>query len=423
MSLEREAIRILRANDRGGFTIPTAGLYPFQWLWDAGFSALGWMKFDEARAWQEFERLFEGQWANGMLPHIVFHRPEATYFPGPDRWGTRHTPPTSGITQPPVVASFVRMMLEQAEDQTLAQTKARALYPKILAYHRWFKRERDPANTGLTNTFHPWETGADNSPAWDEALARVPVDPTLPPYTRRDTSHVDPSQRPHQAEYDRYLSLLEVYKRCDYDQLRLHRECPFRVVSLIIDCVLHRANRDLAWLSARFGFGDEAEIAGWLEASQGAIEALWDEEAGLYYNYDRVQDAPIRVGTSASFLPLYAGTSSPPRAERLVRTLESWAEQVRYLVPSTDPGHPSYEPQRYWRGPVWAIMNYLIAQGFAEYGYPEAAERIHQDTLKLAELSGFSEYYHPTTGAGLGGGEFSWTAAMALWWEVSPWAH
>jgi alpha,alpha-trehalase len=68
-------------------------------------------------------------------------------------------------------------------------------------------------------------------------------------------------------------------------------------------------------------------------------------------------------------------------------------------------------------------MNYLIAQGFAEYGYPEAAERIHQDTLKLAELSGFSEYYHPATGAGLGGGEFSWTAAMALWWEVSPWAH
>lgn len=416
-SLEQEAIRILKANDRGGFTIPTAGLYPFQWLWDAGFTALGWIKFDEPRAWQEFELLFRGQWADGMLPHIIFHKPESSYFPGPDRWGTQHTPPTSGITQPPVVASFVRRMLEQARDRALAEEKARALYPKILAYHRWFKRERDPDHTGLMNSFHPWETGADNSPAWDEALARVEVDPTLPPYTRRDTTHVDPSQRPHKDEYDRYLTLLEIYKRCDYDQLRLHRECPFRVASLLIDCVLHRANRDLLWLSERFGSGDEAEIRAWLESSQSGIEKLWDEEAGLYFNHDLTHNQPIRVGVSASFLPLYAGTSSPKRAERLVQTLESWGKQVRYLVPSTDPNHPKYEPQRYWRGPVWAVVNRLIAWGLADYGYHQVAERIRRDTHKLFEVSGFSEYYHPTSGAGLGGGAFSWTAATGLAWD------
>jgi alpha,alpha-trehalase len=416
-ALEQEAIRILRANDRGGFTVPTAGLYPFQWLWDAGFTALGWMKFDQARAWQEFELLFLGQWANGMLPHIIFHKPEASYFPGPDRWGTQHTPPTSGITQPPVVASFVRRMLEQAQDQTLAEEKAKALYPKILAYHRWFKRDRDPQNTGLVSSYHPWETGADNSPAWDEALAGVRVDPNLPPYTRRDTSHVDPSQRPHQTEYDRYLSLLEIYKRVGYDQLRLYQECPFRIASLIIDCVLHRANRDLLWLSQRFGFGEEAEVTSWLASSGPALEGLWDEEAGLYFNKDLKADTLIRVGTSSSFLPLYAGTASPARALRLVQTLESWGQQVRYLVPSTDPGHPKYEPLRYWRGPVWAIMNNLIARGFAEYGYTDMAQRIKQDTHQLFELSGFSEYYHPTTGAGLGGGAFSWTAAMLLAWD------
>ncbi|MER3443679.1 MAG: neutral trehalase [Armatimonadota bacterium] len=417
-SLDQEAIRILRANDRGGFTVPTAGLYPFQWLWDAGFTALGWMRFDEARAWQELEVLFGGQWPGGMLPHIVFHRPEATYFPDPDRWGAPHTPPTSGITQPPVVATFVRWMLERARDQARAEEKARALYPKILAYHRWFKRERDPQNTGLMTTLHPWETGADNSPAWDEALARVPVDPNLPPYTRRDTSHVDPRQRPHKTEYDRFLSLLEVYKRAGFDQLHLHRECPFRVVSLLIDCVLHRANHDLLWLSQRFGFGDEAEIEGWLRTSGPAIEGLWDEESGLYHNYDLVQDAPIRVGTNASFLPLYAGTASPERAERLARTLRAWGRQVRYLVPSTDPAHPEFEPQRYWCGPVWAVVNHLVATGFREYGHLALAERLRQDTRELAEVSGFSEYYHPVSGAGLGGGNFSWTAATWLDWAA-----
>ncbi|WP_299431099.1 trehalase family glycosidase [uncultured Meiothermus sp.] len=415
-SLAQEARRILQANDRGGFTIPTAGLYPFQWLWDAGFTALGWMRFDEKRAWQEFELLFQGQWPSGMLPHIIFHKPEPTYFPGPERWGVARTPPTSAISQPPVVASFVRWMLEQAQDQALAEAKARSLYPKILAYHRWFKRERDPHHTGLITSFHPWESGADNSPAWDEALARVEVDPGLPPYTRRDTSHVDPSQRPHQAEYDRFLTLLEVYKRAGFDQLRLLQECPFRVVSLLIDGVLHRANRDLLWLSERFGFGDEAEIAGWLEASQHGIESLWDEEAGLYFNRDLIKGAPIQVGVSASFMPLYAGTASPARAKRLLGTLEGWARQVRYLIPSTDPSSPRFEPQRYWRGPVWAVVNYLIALGFSEYGYAEMARRIRQDTLELAEGTGFSEYFHPLTGQGLGGGAFSWSAAIYLAW-------
>ena len=52
-------------NDRGGYTIPTAGLYPFQWNWDAGVTALGWMTFDQQRAWDEFHTLLRGQWQSG----------------------------------------------------------------------------------------------------------------------------------------------------------------------------------------------------------------------------------------------------------------------------------------------------------------------------------------------------------------------
>lgn len=414
-----QAKEILRNNDRGGFTVPTAGLYPFQWMWDSGFTALGWAKFDEKRAWQEFELLFRGQWPNGMLPHIVFHTPESTYFPGPDRWGTlsTHNPPTSAVTQPPVVASFVHEMLEHATDKAAAEANAKALYPKLLSYHRWFKRERDPENTGLIRTFHPWETGADNSPAWDEALGRVQPDPNLPPYTRRDTSHVDPSQRPHQTEYDRYLTLLEIYKQVGFDQLKLYKTCPFRVADLIVNCILHRANRDLIRLAERFSPEDIPEIKAWLEASAPAIENLWDEAAGLYFNYDFIANRPIKIGVSASFLPLYAGTASQARADRLAQTLQSWGQKVAFLVPSTDPSSDKFEPQRYWRGPVWAIMNRIIAKGFSEYGHAELAQRIRQNTHGLFQRSGFSEYYHPQTGAGLGGKAFSWTAAMLLAWE------
>ena len=54
------AAEILSENDREGcYTIPTKGLYPFQWNWDSCLTALGWMYLDEDRAWREIETLFE----------------------------------------------------------------------------------------------------------------------------------------------------------------------------------------------------------------------------------------------------------------------------------------------------------------------------------------------------------------------------
>ena len=101
-SLRDAARAILALNDRGGYTVPTEGLYPFQWNWDSAFVAMGFATFDLSRAYRELERLVEGQWDDGMIPHIVFHAPSDSYFPGPDVWGTKHSVATSGITQPPV---------------------------------------------------------------------------------------------------------------------------------------------------------------------------------------------------------------------------------------------------------------------------------------------------------------------------------
>ena len=39
LQLDEKAQNILIKNDRGGFTVPTAGLYPYQWNWDSAFAA------------------------------------------------------------------------------------------------------------------------------------------------------------------------------------------------------------------------------------------------------------------------------------------------------------------------------------------------------------------------------------------------
>ena len=81
--LATSAKQILLSNDRNGYTVPTDGLYPYQWNWDSVFVALGFAQFDRNRAWREIEILFESQWDNGMQPHIIFHQVDPNYFPGP----------------------------------------------------------------------------------------------------------------------------------------------------------------------------------------------------------------------------------------------------------------------------------------------------------------------------------------------------
>ena len=226
--LDREAERILRLNDRGGYTVPTEGLYPYQWNWDSAFAGLGFAAFDIDRAWTEIETLFSGQWGNGMVPHILFHRVDAGYFPGPDVWGTEDAlgrgackVPSSGISQPPVVASLAwRIYLA---DPTAGHDRLAALFPKLLAYHRWIMAAR--AESGAVAITHPWEAGRDNAPDWDEAMAGI--DPVgVAPYTRRDTGHVDPRMRPTQADYDRYIWLVQFARERRWGRGRHRRRKP-----------------------------------------------------------------------------------------------------------------------------------------------------------------------------------------------------
>jgi hypothetical protein len=414
--LRERAVAILRRNDRGGYSVPTDGLYPFQWNWDSGFAALGYGCFDEPRAWRELERLLQGQWSDGMVPHIVFHREDPRYFPGPEVWGTGREPPTSGITQPPILAVCAHRLLERARDRRAAEAAVRELFPKLLAYHRWYHDARDPAATGLVAVYHPWETGMDNSPAWDAPLARVPADP-LPAYERRDTGHVDASQRPRRAEYDRYLTLAYRFRARAWEPHALHAESPFRITDVGVNSILLRADQDLLALAHGLGIGaGRDELEGWIARGHAALQGLWTEAIGGYRSRDQLTGEVLAVGTSASFLPLFARAAPPEHAAALSATLERWAAAVRFLVPSTDPVSASFEPRRYWRGPVWLIVNWMIAEGLAAHGRADLADRLREDALELVRRHGFFEYFDPLTGEGLGGADFTWTAAATLFW-------
>jgi glycogen debranching enzyme len=400
-------------NDRGSYTVPTHGLYPFQWNWDSALSALGFAHFDEARAWTELETLFAHQWTDGMVPHIIFHEMDDGYFPGPEVWSTGQTVPTSGITQPPVAGFAALRIFERAKDKKLATDKARALLPRIHAWHKWFFANRDPQQTGLVAIIHPWESGRDNSVDWDEAFERIPTE-GVSPFKRRDTNHANPDHRPTDEQYKRYIWLVQRFRALGWDNTKLHDASPFQIVDPGFNAILIRACVDLAKLADELG---EEEIAEQSRSMAGkgieAMESLWSEEHCQYLCFDRavgtLVDSPSIGGILAAFAPI-----PDSRARSLAHRINALGESCSYLVPSHPPKDPQFEPLRYWRGPVWLIVNYMIADGLLIAGETDMASRIKQDCLELINKSGFAEYYGPINGEPCGGGSFTWTAAMVI---------
>ena len=102
----------------------------------------------------------------------------------------------------------------------------------------------------------------------------------------------------------------------------------------------------------------------------------------------------------------------------MAEMLRRWTAQVRYAVPSTAPDDKRFEPLRYRRGPIWAVVNWMIAEGFARSGEPAFAAELRDATEQMIAQGGFSEYFDPRDGAGIGGVEFSWTAAVYLMLRV-----
>ena len=416
------ARQVLRANWTGAYTRPSPSLYPHQWNWDSGFIAMGYAHYDQKRARRELASLFAQQWPNGMLPHIVFN-PEALghYFPEPDFWQVPDGRPTSGITMPPLHATACRHIYAAAEDGDAAGDFLRSMYPKLMALHRYLHRERDPDGSGLVYIRHPWESGLDNSPAWDEPLKRIQVrKEKLPAYERKDLEHGVPAdQRPSDKDYDRYVHLVNLFRRLDYREEEIRKECPFLIKDVLFNSILCRADRDLLMISDALK-QDGSEVKEWVEATSGAISrSLWCPECNQFESFDLVGGRLIHSATAAGFLPLFGSAASSEQAQNLFETLDSIAfcalhQGNCFTVPNYDMTREDFDSRNYWRGPVWININWMVSKGLKGYGYVEKADAMKRDMIQLPIRFGFHEYFDSRTGKGYGSDSFSWTAALFL---------
>jgi len=427
---------VLRANDVGGWTKPAPRLYPHQWSWDSAFIAIGLAHLDPSRALGELEHLFKAQWTDGRVPHIVFDPNVPEYWPGPDLWGSREVSAaptavaTSGLIQPPMHAIAVWRILaiaraERVPEAALRDLLARscALYPKLLAWHRYLVERRDPERSGLITVYHPWE-GTDNTPRWDAALAMIDVG-ELPPYPRTDVSLVDASERPTKAEYDRYLWLVGLLRAANYDDELVRRMHPFLIKDVQCSAIFVAANDALAEIAELAGApaDERAAIAEWSKRSADGVRACWDHDLELALDFDLRAHRPIRCVTSAGLCPLLVPSLTRTEARRFLDRIFgpdfAGAKGLAFpVVLSTGARSSEFRPRAYWRGPAWPVINWLLWCGLRAHGLESEATSLREANLALLARPGshFAEYFDPFTAEPLGSPDQSWTAAVTLDW-------
>ncbi|MBU3751333.1 MAG: glycogen debranching protein [Mycobacterium sp.] len=433
--LAARAAYLLRGNDLGAMTSAAPRLYPHMWSWDAAFVSVGLASLSVERAVVELDTLLSAQWANGMIPHIVFAEGVDGYFPGPDRWACRQLAAaapagvqTSGITQPPVHAIAVQRILDRARSRgrstrAVAEEFLDRRWDDLVRWHRWLAEARDPSQHGRITIYHGWESGMDNSPRWDAVYANVIAGP-MSRYTRADTHIIgDPSQRPTDGEYDRYLWLVEEMKSVGYDDGRLLTAMSFAVEDVFVSAVFAVACEVLATIGEDCNRpnADVRELYGWAQRFRAGVVSTADQRNGAARDYDLRARTWISTETVAQFAPLLCGGLAHQQERALLKLFEGTRfcghPDLRYaLVPSTSPVSREFRPREYWRGPVWPVLNWLFSWAFARRGWSERSLSLRREGLRQVSDGAFGEYYEPFTGEPLGSMQQSWTAAAVLDW-------
>jgi len=389
-SITEQAIDVLRSNRRRTkdgltYTLPSADSYPYQWLWDSCFHAIALAASEPDVARSEIRALLSRQLPSGLLPHMIYWERVNGVYDIP--WGY---PETSSITQPPFIAEAVMRVYKATGDQAyLSET-----YPAILNYFLYLLQDRDPRGNHLIGIINPDESGEDDSPRFDKPLD-LPARHTLP------------------ENFARRLMLVDHHRNCNFDAPFCTKKV-FWVKDVPFNAVMIRNLKVLAEIAGILGENKEMEnlLAHSSEIAD-AMRARMEEE-GIWYSTMGESYEKIRVKSWAIFAPMYAGLLSKEEAEFLIENYLNNADEFAtpFGVPTVPKSEKSYDPDGFWRGPVWMASNWVLYHAFSDYGYTDEAEKIRTDSLALLEKSGFRERFNPETGEGLGAHQFTWGALV-----------
>jgi putative isomerase len=335
------------------------------WSWDSWKQAVGLAFFNTGLAQENIRSMFDFQDEHGMVADCIYADKSE------NNWRD---------TKAPLAAWAVWEVFGKSADKNFVKE----LYPKLVAYHEWWYKNRDHDQNGLceygstdgTRIAAAWESGMDNAVRFDKA----------------------------------------VMLQNNASAWSLNQE------SVDLNAYLYAEKLYLAKLATSLGRSKEA--ANWTKAAaalkQKINQAFYDPAKGYYYDKFVGKDELVTIEGPEGWIPLWAGISSKQQAMAVSRIMGDEHKFDTYVpLPTLTADHPEFNPKKgYWRGPVWLDQFYFGVNGLKKYGYNSQANAFTEKLLKNAKgLSAdqpIHENYHPMTGEPLNSSNFSWSAAHIL---------
>ena len=374
------ALEVLDANWLGHGTQPSR-LYPHQWSWDSACIAMGHARWNQARRSR----------APLALRGPVGERPPAAHRL---RDGQRTLLPGAGVLAvrgPPTrrgghLASSSRRSTRRRRcasmscretarrrsrsSKSLRRSSAhgtRVPLPRADAGRR--RARRDLAPVGVRHG---------QLAALGRGARRInPTADEIPDYQRVDVELADPrSVRPTVSTTGTSTSSgSSASSTTTRTGSRTRRRSHFSRCS----STRFSSRRTATWRRSRGCSATTRPPRGWARLTAAGIDAkLWSEEDALYVDYDLerrgtsapgprpVCSAPRRIPT-AERAPQMVG-----EARRVPRRGQRRGELGGHEPRTDDLG---FLPTRYWRGPIWPILNWALQRGLDRYGYGRSPPR------------------------------------------------
>ncbi|MDN3658172.1 trehalase family glycosidase [Ferruginibacter paludis] len=137
------------------------------------------------------------------------------------------------------------------------------------------------------------------------------------------------------------------------------------------------------------------------------LATLWDEKAGIFLNKRLDNGDKSERLSPTNFYPMLAKACTPKQAERMIKEHYYNPEEFygEYVMPSIARNDSAFKDNSYWRGRIWAPMNFLVYLGMQQYDVKNArADLINKSKNLLLknwkENGGVFENYNAVTGKG-----------------------
>ena len=337
-----------KGNIKYEMDVPSKKSYVGIWLWDSALHAIALRHIDPELARNQIRGVLIHQQPDGMLPDAIFDEGIVTEIDHPVQ---------GKVTKPPVLAWAALKIHEIDPDPDFLNE----LYEPLVKWNAWWFKENDDNQDGIVQYNHPYSSGLDDSPLWDNGM---PVD------------------------------------------------------SPDINTYLYLQMKSLAVIAEKLDKPSDA--ADWSDRAQQLlvrlIDYFWDEKTGAFLCFYKNKAIPIL--TPFNLYPLWTGELPADLKTRIIEHIQNPQEFFGdYMLPTVARTDPTYHADKMWRGPVWININYFFIEALQNIGEFDLANSIREKTLKIiSNHTGMYEYYNSETGEpGKNAAPiFSWTAALFI---------